>query len=485
MKSAFWTILIGATLSSISCARAEEVNLSALDLKNATQGWGAPSVDQSVTGKPLSIAGTAFDRGFGTHAASELYVKTNGATRFLAQVGVDDGAEKAGSVVFEVIGDGKTLWTSGVMKSGDAAKNVAVDLRGVQYLTLHVTDAGDGASNDHADWGAARFEFTGEKPMTVDRLPAQEGMVLPGKAWMDTAGNLIQAHGGGLLKRGATYYWYGEDKSQGYNNKVGVNGYASEDLVNWRPMGTVFKASDMPEKFRDGGVAERPKVIYNAKTDKYVMWIHMDTNGYGTSEAGIGISDKPEGPFVWVNSFRPIAESTYRDMNLFVDDDGSAYTFYSGEENATTHVIRLNDDYTDIERPLVEGKNWARIFPGKHREAAAPFKYNGKYYLITSGTSGWNPNAASYGVADNIFGPWENKGNPVVGEGADTTHGSQSTFVFPNPNGKKGEFIYMGDRWTPQNLSQSRYIWLPFTIKDDGTFTIEWQNQWKPEFAGK
>ena len=485
MKSAFWTVLIGATLSGASCAGADEVNLSSLDIKRADQGWGQAGRDKSVSDKPLSISGRSFVSGFGTHAPSELHIKVNGATSFEAQVGVDDGADATGSVVFSLIGDGRTLWTSRLLKSGDAPQMLNVGLYNTQYLTLKVTDGGDDMSNDHADWGAAKFRVTGENPVAVDRLPAQAGQILSGKAWLDTEGNLIQAHGGGILKRGDTYYWYGEDKSTGYNNKVGVDGYASEDLVNWRPMGTVFKASDMPEQFREGGVAERPKVIYNAKTGKYVMWIHMDANGYKVSEAGVGVADKPEGPFVWLKSFRPIDDSTYRDMNLFVDDDGTAYTFYSGEGNATTHIIRLNDDYTDIERPLKEGENWARVFPKKWREAAAPFKYNGKYYMITSGTSGWNPNAASYGMADNILGPWTDHGNPIVGEGADTTHRSQSTFVFPSPSGKKGEFIYMGDRWNSKDLANSRYIWLPFTIKDDGTFNIEWQADWKPEIKAK
>jgi hypothetical protein len=298
---------------------------------------------------------------------------------------------------------------------------------------------------------------------------------------MDTAGNLIQAHGGGILKLGNTYYWYGEDKSTGYNNNVGVNGYASEDLVNWRPLGTVFKAADMPEKFRAGGVAERPKVIYNEKTGKYVMWIHMDTNGYGTSEAGVGVADKPEGPFKWLRSFRPIQTSTYRDMNVFVDDDKKAYAIYSGEENQTMHVVRLNEDYTDVERPMKEGETWSRILARRARESPSPFKYNGKYYLITSGTTGWNPNPASYAIADNILGPWKEIGNPITGEGAATTYRSQSTFVLPSPSGKPGEFIYMGDRWNSKDLANSRYIWLPFTIKDDGTFTIKWQDSWKPE----
>lgn len=204
--------------------------------------------------------------------------------------------------------------------------------------------------------------------------------------------------------------------------------------------------------------------------------------GYAVSKPGVAIADKPTGPFTFLEekSVRPVPTSTFRDMNLWVDDDGKAYVYYSGEDNWTMHISRLNDDYTAPEKPMVaenEGKTWSRNFVRRMREAPAPFKWQGKYYIITSACTGWEPNPAGYAVADSPLGPWKELGNPCVGDSANTTFHSQSTYVLPLGGDR---FMYMGDRWKSKNLADSRYIWLPFTMKPDGTFNIEWTDAWTP-----
>ncbi len=166
-------------------------------------------------------------------------------------------------------------------------------------------------------------------------------------------------------------------------------------------------------------------------------------------------------------------------MNLLLDDDGQAYVFYASEDNATLYVSRLNADFTDIERPAVEGKTWRRNFPGAFREAPAPFKHAGRYYLITSGCTGWNPNAADLAIADHPLGPYVSQGNPCVGPHADKTFGAQSTFVLPLPN-QPGHFVFLADRWNPKDLRDSRYAWLPFNIVPDQPVRIEWRDSWSP-----
>lgn len=139
---------------------AEEVPLSSLDLSQMTTGWSVAKAGREIAGGPLSIDGEKFAEGVGTHATSKFRVKLGGrAKRFSAEVGVDDSAGGQGSVEFIVEGDGKVLWHSGVLKGGDPAKAVNVDLAGVQTLVLRVTDGGDGESNDHADWGDAKIEM--------------------------------------------------------------------------------------------------------------------------------------------------------------------------------------------------------------------------------------------------------------------------------------------------------------------------------------
>jgi hypothetical protein len=314
---------------------------------------------------------------------------------------------------------------------------------------------------------------------------------VPGELWPDTNGKSIQAHGGGVLIHGDTFYWYGEDRTSGA--PTGVSCYSSKDLYNWKHEAVALPHSALPSDIRDRTFIERPKVIYNPRTGRYVMWMHLEQMGYHFARAGIAVSGTPAGPFVFVHHMRPVRYDfgykvndpdrqeefggTYRDMNLFVDDDGRAYTFYASEHNATMYIVRLNDEFTAPETPMVENKTWARALVGKYREAPAPFKFKNRYYLITSGCTGWKPNAADYAVADNILGPWESKGNPCVGDEAEITFGSQSTCVLPI-SGKPGCYIFMADRWTPRRLYDSRYIWLPLIIGSEGEFTIKWLDNW-------
>jgi alpha-galactosidase len=171
-------------LSAWSIAEAQTVRLGELDLSKMSSGWGKPLVDQSVTGKALSIGGRTFDQGVGTHAGSELHLELDGKVeRFKAFVGVDDAAARRGTARFMVYGDGQRLFDSGVMKGGQEAKAVDVPLAGVQRLMLLVTPAGDGTGFDHADWAQAEFAVAGDKPRAVDapKPPPEEKVILTPK----------------------------------------------------------------------------------------------------------------------------------------------------------------------------------------------------------------------------------------------------------------------------------------------------------------
>jgi beta-galactosidase len=166
MKRSLFAIIATLILPALAGAAPDwTVGLQELDLGRMSQGWGSPQVNQSVTGSPLSIGGRKFAHGVGTHAVGEFALDLHGtARRFRAWVGVDDAAQSPGSVTFQVLGDGKVLWESGVMRAGAPAQEVDVDLQGVERLTLRVGDAGDGNGMDHADWAEASIEGTGLQP---------------------------------------------------------------------------------------------------------------------------------------------------------------------------------------------------------------------------------------------------------------------------------------------------------------------------------
>jgi alpha-galactosidase len=151
------------SLVSISTLSAQTVWLDQLDLSPATQGWGIPKKNRTVDDNIMTIAGKTFQRGFGTHAESSLFIQLDGkANSFTAQVGIDDEVKgRQPAVEFIVYGDGAKLWSSGVMHEGDTARLCNVKLLGVKKLELRVTEGGNGNSSDHADWADAKFEAAG------------------------------------------------------------------------------------------------------------------------------------------------------------------------------------------------------------------------------------------------------------------------------------------------------------------------------------
>ena len=144
----------------------------------------------------------------------------------------------------------------------------------------------------------------------------------PGQIWNDTSGRPINAHAGGILYYAGVYYWYGEfkegrtylplvNKSWGGTRVIagGVSCYSSTNLYDWKNEGLALPsvAEDPDNDLACEKVIERPKVIYNATTKKFVMWLHQDSPDYSAAQAGVAVSDAPTGPFKYLGGFRPNA----------------------------------------------------------------------------------------------------------------------------------------------------------------------------------
>jgi beta-galactosidase len=306
----------------------------------------------------------------------------------------------------------------------------------------------------------------------------------PGKVWLDTSGQPINAHGGGMLYHDGTYYWYGENKQgrtwlpksnrewDGYRVAAsGIHCYSSQDLLNWEDEGLVLKAvpNDLKHDLHPSMVCERPKVVFNSRTKKFVMWMHIDSEDYQAARAGVAIADKPTGPFTYLESVRPEGQDS-RDQTVFQDDDGNAYRIYSSEKNDTTYLSLLTDDY------LKHSGKFVRVFVKRRMEAPSVFKHAGKYWFMGSDCTGWDPNPARSAVADSIWGPWTELGNPCRGPRAKRTFGGQSAFIFPVV-GQTNAFILMVDRWRKTRLPDSRYLWLPLQFNPHG-FQVTWKDTW-------
>ncbi|MFD2744679.1 MULTISPECIES: family 16 glycosylhydrolase [Sphingobacterium] len=390
------------------------------------------------------------------------------------------------------------------------------------YMLLNLALGGDNGGEIDESLLPARYEIdyvrvyqkASQRPKQVDTRTAFH----PGELWLDQNGEHINAHGGGVLYHDGIYYWYGEKR--GGKESQGVTVYSSQDLYSWKAEGLALKTStDTSSPITQGSIIERPKVIYNQKTKKFVMYFHLELKGKGYEAAYVGLatSDHAVGPFVfhkagrvnpkkwplnmtkeqrqsrvtvddhpewwtpsWMTAIRDglfvrrdfAGGQMARDMTLFVDDDQTAYHVYSSEDNLTIHIAELTKDYLGY-----TGK-YVRVDPGGHNEAPALLKKDGKYYMVTSGCTGWAPNAARLLTADKMLGDWTRHGNPAIGSGADRTFESQSTHILAVP-GKKDKFIFMADRWNPNNLKDSRYIWLPIEFDDAGSLFFKWQDRWQ------
>ena len=149
---------------------ADTVPLASMHLGLDPEPWNLPKANKSASGRPMSIKGKKFEQGFGTRAGCDYFVDLGGRGRRLtADVGVDDQTQEGEwrTVRIQVLGDGKVLFDSGVMKTGQPAKAVDVELSGVKVLELRAEDLATGAAPALVDWANALLAYEGDKPRAV------------------------------------------------------------------------------------------------------------------------------------------------------------------------------------------------------------------------------------------------------------------------------------------------------------------------------
>ena len=342
--------------------------------------------------------------------------------------------------------------------------------------------------------------------------------IRPGQEWLDTDGNPIQAHGGSIIVVDKTYYWYGENKSQTTGrDKIwhwGVNLYSSTDLMNWK-----FEGNIIPPDLRDAASPvhphsqmDRPHILYNDRTKKFVCWLKIMGPGYTQGET-ILTADSIKGPWTILRVGLLPCGMNGGDFDLVKAYDGKGYYFFERPHKELI-CADLTADYTDVTGYY--STHFPHNAPPYVREAPAYFERQGRHYLVTSGTTGYYPNPSEVAVADTWHGPWTVLGNPHPGDTSNTSYHSQISCIFRVP-GKKDLYIALGDRWLPGKMdvtyeecaaafgswfgektdpaliasyekkdksrpdatSKARYVWLPFTFKD-GMPTLEWRDEWKP-----
>lgn len=281
----------------------------------------------------------------------------------------------------------------------------------------------------------------------------QTQMIRPGDVWRDDRGEVIQAHAGAIIQIKGQFFWFGEDRSRTNEpDKRYISCYSSSDLVHWRFRNQVLVMND-PEELGSGWVLERPKIFYNHKTHKFVLYAHLDNGHYTAARVAVAVSDTVDGEYKYVRSFRPLGKES-RDIGEFIDDDGAAYLIFESRPTGGFYIGQLSDDYMEVEKEIA--------FVRAPLEGGAIVRYDGLYYVIGSHLTGWNTNPNVYATASTLQGPWTEMKD--IAPPQTNTYDSQSGMLIRVTGTKGTVVIYAGDRWNPTSLWDSRYVWLPVEI---------------------
>lgn len=381
-----------------------------------------------------------------------------------------------------------------------------------------------GVKNMHSS-RAIQINYEGERldSVLIQDYPLTYQSIKPGRVWLDTNGNPIQAHGFQLFEKDGLYYWYGENKEYTTLGRnvwtYGIRCYRSRDFYNWEDCGLIIKPDTVNplSPLHYSQTLDRPHIIYNEKTGKYVCWIKsMDTDGYFV----ILQADDLLGPYEYVRSLKPRGYGV-GDFDMYVDSEtGNGYVWF---ERPHWEMIcaRLSDDFLDITPDY--SKHFIGLRPPFTREAPAHFMYEGKHYLFTSGTTGYVPNLSLVSSFDDYHGEYTDLGNPHPADKYQSSFFSQITDVIKIPG--KDLYVALADRWLPQltgtdipirtaknkekqyvghkpfprdfnqpktkdKRKQTRtkwdttvhatYVFLPIVFKD-GVPQIEWLDEWRIE----
>jgi hypothetical protein len=292
-------------------------------------------------------------------------------------------------------------------------------------------------------------------PSTFPTTTRSLSQIVSGEQWFDNRGQLVQAHGGNVLRVGDTFYWFGEDRSRSNDRRLQYAAcYSSKDLINWTFRRQVLQLAD-PENLGRRWKIERPKVFFNAKTNRFVMYAHIDglEGGYSYAHVAVFTCDTVDGDYKYVHSFRPLGFES-RDIGQFMDDDGSGYLIFESRPSGGFYLARLADDFLTVDRQV--------FFFHEPLEGGALVHYQGLYYVIGSLMSGWDPNPNKYATAAKLEGPWSDFKDIAPPE--TKTYGSQSSFVFKVVGTKTTSVIFCADMWRRYTLWDSRYLWMPLEI---------------------
>jgi hypothetical protein len=284
---------------------------------------------------------------------------------------------------------------------------------------------------------------------SVTPAAAAAGVIVSGTQWADNNGSPVNAHGGGMIKVGGTYYWIGEYK--GVDGSFLANAcYSSTDLQHW----TFVNKTLVKQASGDLGpdrVVERPKILYDGATGQYVQTMHVDNLTYKDEGVGVATSSTVCGNYTYRGRMKLNGSTLkYWDSGSFQDADGTGYVItHNG------NIFKLAPDYLSaVSQPL------SAMCSGC--ESPALFKVGGTYFFLFSHRTGWATNDNFYFTATSLGGPWTSRGN--LAPSGTHTWNSQTTYVLPVQGSSTTTYVFLGDRWNASDLGSSTYVWQPLVV---------------------
>ena len=192
----------------------------------------------------------------------------------------------------------------------------------------------------------------------------------------------------------------------------------------------------------------------------------MDASGHSAIYlcGSSGSRSRPSHRSVYCDQGNAAEQDGQQGHDTFKDVDGTAWLVHSSDWNKTLRLSRLTEDFTDVDG------FYASALTDQTREAPALMYRDGKYYMITSGCTGWQPNSALYAECDHLCGQWKLIDNPCEGDNYRRTFEGQSTYIFE----RDGKTYLMLDHWHPEDLKSSGYSILPVEVVE-GILSVIWQ----------
>ena len=202
--------------------------------------------------------------------------------------------------------------------------------------------------------------------------------------------------------------------------------FSSENLTVWTDHGMILSQEQVPWGKTDAYSMWAPDCVY--KNGKYYFYFpNAPKDGRGFA-VGVAIANQPEGPFTCVQE--PIMGISGIDPCVLIDDDGSAYIYWSGMgirgARLKENMLELDGELQEVKIPKRDGmpemppmKMGGQVMeglPDGFKEGPFAFKRNGWYYLTFPWVRGNTSNGANptetlaYAMSKSPLGPWDFKG---------------------------------------------------------------------------